>query len=321
MKFSILIPTYKENFLKECIDSILSQTHSDFEVIIVNDASPYNIDAIIAQYDDNRIRYYKNDIGFGAENVVGNWNKCLSYANGDYVICIGDDDMLLPCCLDLYQKCIITNPDYEVYHIRTAVIDEKGMTINLQEARPEYESIYSLLWHKVNNKRIQFIGDFCFRAISLRERNGFYDLPYACFSDDISVYMAANNKGIRNINELGFQYRTNSQTITNTQDLRGTVTGAERAFTLMNSFLEKKTNNILDETHRLLTLKKMPNYTSEFYLYCIQKNLIQSPISSLKYWNGKGKKYGLNKRKLLKFFWAAIKLRIKTTIHFLVDWN
>ena len=42
MKFSVIIPAYKPFFLKECIDSILGQTYSNLEIIIVNDASPYN---------------------------------------------------------------------------------------------------------------------------------------------------------------------------------------------------------------------------------------------------------------------------------------
>ena len=58
-KFSIIVPCYKEIFLKECIESILSQTYQDFELILVNDASPYNIKQIVEQFKDDRIRYYE----------------------------------------------------------------------------------------------------------------------------------------------------------------------------------------------------------------------------------------------------------------------
>lgn len=57
-KFSIIVPCYKEIFLKECIESILSQTYQDFELILVNDASPYNIKQIVEQFKDDRISYY-----------------------------------------------------------------------------------------------------------------------------------------------------------------------------------------------------------------------------------------------------------------------
>lgn len=84
IKFSVTVPAYKAQFLGECIDSILAQTYKNFEVIIVNDASPQDLDSIVKRYDDPRIHYYKNKVGFGAEHVVGNWNKYLEYATGDY---------------------------------------------------------------------------------------------------------------------------------------------------------------------------------------------------------------------------------------------
>src|SRR5690606_28530398 len=111
MKFSIGIPAFKARFLKECIDSILSQTFSDFELIIVNDASPENIDDIVKNYSDSRIRYYVNEKNFGAEQVVDNWNKCLSYALGDYFVLMGDDDLMMPNYLYEFSKLIDRYPN------------------------------------------------------------------------------------------------------------------------------------------------------------------------------------------------------------------
>lgn len=125
IKFSVTVPAYKAQFLAECIDSILAQTYKNFELIIVNDASPQDFDSIVSKYDDPRSRYYKNEVGFGAEHVVGNWNKCLEYAKGDYVICMGDDDKLKPCCLEEYAKLINIYPDLNVFHALTEMIDEK----------------------------------------------------------------------------------------------------------------------------------------------------------------------------------------------------
>ena len=57
IKFSIAIPAYKKKFLKECIDSILSQTYQNFEIVIVNDNSPEDLDSVIYLYNHNKIRY------------------------------------------------------------------------------------------------------------------------------------------------------------------------------------------------------------------------------------------------------------------------
>ena len=86
MKFSIIIPAYKDLFFKECIDSIFAQTYSNFELIIANDCSPYDIKNIVKQYSDSRIKYYKNEKKYGAVDLVKNWNHCLGHATGDYVI-------------------------------------------------------------------------------------------------------------------------------------------------------------------------------------------------------------------------------------------
>ena len=153
MKFSILVPAYKDLFLKECIDSILSQTYADFELIIANDCSPFDIDGIVSQYTDDRIIYYKNERRFGAVELVKNWNQCLAHANGDYVICMGDDDKLLPNCLSDYVDLIKKYPNLDLYHMRTQVIDENSNIINIQEDRPDRESVYSIIWHYWNKRR------------------------------------------------------------------------------------------------------------------------------------------------------------------------
>ena len=190
MRFSITIPAYKAKYLRECIESILSQTYSDFELIIVNDASPENLTSIIETFNDSRIKYFINTKNCGAVNVVDNWNKCLAYAKGDYIICMGDDDKLLPTCLEEYDKLINKFPDLGVYHAWTQIIDENSNIVRLQEMRPEFESVYSMMWGRWSG-RIQFIGDFLFNRKRLIKNGGFYKLPLAWSSDDISAYIAA----------------------------------------------------------------------------------------------------------------------------------
>ena len=215
MKFSVTIPAYKAQYLKEAIESVSSQTYADWELVIVDDCSPENLETIVKPFlTDSRIRYYRNEKNCGAVNVVDNWNICLSYCTGDYVICMGDDDRLLPCCLEEYQTLIAQYPDLNVYHCRTEIIDENGKIVNLQEPRPQWESVLSFLWNRWDYRNKQFIGDFCYNANYLRKAGGYYKLPLAWGSDDITAIMAAKEKGIANTEAFCFQYRENSQTIT-----------------------------------------------------------------------------------------------------------
>ena len=74
------------------------------------------MDSVVKSFTNARIRYYVNEKNCGAENVVDNWNICLGYARGDYVICMGDDDKLLSTCLKEYAKLIERYPGLGVYH-------------------------------------------------------------------------------------------------------------------------------------------------------------------------------------------------------------
>lgn len=313
--FSITIPAYKAQFLKECIDSCLAQTYDNFEVIIVNDASPQNLDAIISQYNDPRIKYFKNKVGHGAEHVVGNWDKCLEYAKGDFLICMGDDDKLLPTCLEHYVELINKFPSLDVYHSRTEIIDQNSNIIDIQEARPEFESAYSILFHRLKMLRIQFIGDFLFRTSSLRANGGFYDLPYACCSDDISVILCAAGKGIANTITPGFQYRSNQQTISNTQNFRKAIESYMLACDWYRDFLSHKTDDELDELYRKLLVKfVLPKYRKNKIEIHIQKDLVSNGLGAFLYWLKQYKSKGLTRRDIMKVYTSSMSQKIKNVL-------
>lgn len=95
---SICIPTYKgARFLKAAIDSVLSQSFADLELLVIDDNSPDDTEAIVRSITDPRIRYIRNDSNLGPE---GNWNRCLNESRGVYFKLLPHDDLLLPGCLE-----------------------------------------------------------------------------------------------------------------------------------------------------------------------------------------------------------------------------
>lgn len=215
MKFSVTIPAYKSQYLREAIESIVCQTYTDWELIIVDDCSPEDLKSIVAPFlSDLRVSYYRNDKNCGAVDVVDNWNICLSHCTGDYVICMGDDDRLLPCCLEEYAKLIRQYPNLNVYHSWSQIINEQSEVISMQAPRPEWESALSLIWNRWENRRDQYIGDFCYLTSYLKENGGYQKFPLAWGTDDITAIQAAKDKGIANTQTFCFQYRQNSLTIT-----------------------------------------------------------------------------------------------------------
>ena len=260
--FSILLPTYKRRYLQECIDSILGQTYTGWELIIVNDASPEDIDSVVQQYDDPRIRYYKNAQNFGAVRLVEQWNHCLSYAQGEYVLCIGDDDRLMPDCLHMYAQLISRYPEVDILHGQTDLIDENGELIEHTAPRPAFESAMSLLYHRTKNiYRHQYIGDFCYKTAPLQARGGYYDLPLAWGSDDISAIEAAAAHGIANTQEVVFQYRQNRFTISSSKNVCTKLKAIRTETQWKRHFLQTPQTDSQDEQYRLQLKKELWAYS------------------------------------------------------------
>jgi len=93
-KVSVIVPVYKaEVFFKECIDSILNQTFSDFELILVDDCSPDNCPQMCDDYakNDTRIKVIHNKPNLGS---VKSYKAGLDASIGDYIIFVDSDDWI-----------------------------------------------------------------------------------------------------------------------------------------------------------------------------------------------------------------------------------
>ena len=100
---SVLIPNYNHaHFVEEALQSLLEQSFSPFEIIIVDDASTDNSVEVLQAYAqrERRIRLVQNDQNRG---VVYNLNRLLEWASGDYVMFVAADDKLLP---RFFEKCM-----------------------------------------------------------------------------------------------------------------------------------------------------------------------------------------------------------------------
>lgn len=187
VKYSFVLPAYKVCFFREAIESILNQTYTDFELIIVNDASPEDLDSIMLGYNDSRIRYYKNEINIGGSNLVAQWNKCLSFAKGLYVILASDDDIYSPLYLEEMDKLVCKYPDIYVFRPRIQIIDSSSVVIHQFDSLTEKVNQLEYLYYWMRGCIGSGIGHFIFNKEVLMGRGGFFSLPLAWGSDDVTV--------------------------------------------------------------------------------------------------------------------------------------
>lgn len=138
-KVSVLTPLYNTNpqHLRECIESILNQTFTDFEFLILND-SPDNteLDRIVKSYQDKRIRYVKNDKNLG---ITPSRNKLLELACGEYIAIFDHDDVSVPHRLEKQVAYLDAHPHVGVVSGWLEYFDESGKTITIWQT-PEFDT-------------------------------------------------------------------------------------------------------------------------------------------------------------------------------------
>jgi len=104
---SICIPTYnRANMIGKAIESALSQTYQNIEVIVVDNNSTDNTAEVVASFQDNRLQYVRNERNLG---LFGNCNRCIELAHGTYLHILHSDDFIDP---RFTERCI----DFFIQH-------------------------------------------------------------------------------------------------------------------------------------------------------------------------------------------------------------
>uniref|UniRef100_F4C888 Glycosyl transferase family 2 n=1 Tax=Sphingobacterium sp. (strain 21) TaxID=743722 RepID=F4C888_SPHS2 len=309
VKFTIGIPAYKGEFFQACLASVLAQTYSAYEVIILNDKSPYDIKSIVDHFQSSRIRYYENDVNVGGVNLVDNWNKILELARGEFITIMGDDDLLDAKYLSTFNEMTEKYSHVNVFHCRSKVINEHDEVIRLTPSWPEHEYVYDAIWHRLNEYREQYISDFLYRVSSLRKVGGFFKLPLAWGSDDISFFQAAKSHGVVHTNKPVFSYRRNMYSISSSGNVFEKMRSNLMYMDWLRGFLADKP---IDED-QLYTFKDLKCNLSRFdhkrKVYVLTMSMAVRPLYFFKEWIKQRKRFGLSLNQVILGLFNAYKMR------------
>ena len=129
---SVCIPTYNyARFLGKAIESVLAQTWGEFELIVCDNASTDGTQEVIASFEDERIRAFRNDHNLG---LFGNFSRCLELAQGDLVKFVCSDDWLDPRYLERTVPVMREHPGVALLTTAAHVVDEDGRIFGLASA-------------------------------------------------------------------------------------------------------------------------------------------------------------------------------------------
>lgn len=120
-KVSVNICCYNsEKYLKETIQSVLDQTVSDFEIVIINDGSTDRTEEIVKNFNDHRIRYfYQENRGLSYSR-----NRAISLSSGDYIAFLDHDDLWIPTKLEKQVAFLDKNADTGFVYSNFYIMDE-----------------------------------------------------------------------------------------------------------------------------------------------------------------------------------------------------
>ncbi|MEE4425006.1 bifunctional glycosyltransferase/CDP-glycerol:glycerophosphate glycerophosphotransferase [Streptomyces bugieae] len=162
-RFSIIVPVFRvQGFLRECMDSVLAQDFTDFEVIAVDDCSPDRSGAILDEYAarDERVQvlHLPENVGLGLARNAG-----LAKVRGEYVLFLDSDDTLVPGALGALAERLDTTGSPEILifdyartywdgsvrrNLLADRLDESGAPSFALAERPEILDLLQIVWNK-----------------------------------------------------------------------------------------------------------------------------------------------------------------------------
>jgi len=205
---SVVMPTYNSGeLIHQAIKSILNQTYTNFEFIIINDASTDNTLNIIKEYEkkDNRIKIINNKKNLDVEISR---NKGLDIAKGKYIATMDSDDISLPQRFEKQVEFLEKNKDIFLIGTNYCQIDINNKKIN--------NNVHVITdSNKLKNHITNGKNKICHPSIMFRNEKKIRYRPKIYYAGDYDFYLQllSNNKKLSNLKEILLQYRVHSTQI------------------------------------------------------------------------------------------------------------
>jgi glycosyltransferase involved in cell wall biosynthesis len=121
---TVLVPSYNyARFLGDAIDSLLAQTCTDWEAIVIDDASTDDTPAVVTRYDDSRLQFVRHDVNHGH---IATFNEGIARARGEYFVILSADDRFHATFFEQAIACFDAHPEVTLVYTDAETIDADG---------------------------------------------------------------------------------------------------------------------------------------------------------------------------------------------------
>ena len=241
-KVTVLMPVYNgEKYLREAVDSILNQTYTNFDFLIINDGSTDNTLKILQSYNDNRIKIIDNKENLG---LIQTLNKGLRLASGEFIARMDADDISLPVRLEKQINYLIKQNEVGVLGSQADIINDLGEKIDFYMVPNSHNMIaWMLLFGR------SFIHpSVMFRRSAIEEAEGYN--ASSLYMEDYELWISLVKKTrFANLSETLIKYRTSKDSISR----RMVDQQQQNVLTAKKKFIEE----ILNKEINIEILKRM----------------------------------------------------------------
>jgi glycosyltransferase involved in cell wall biosynthesis len=180
-KFSIILPVRNGGeYVKECVSSILAQSYTDFNLLVLDNNSTDGTLEWVQSVSDNRIKVYPSQKPLSIEE---NWGRITSIPKNEFITLIGHDDILNSDYLETMDNLISCYPDAGLYQTHFTYINTKGEKIRSCKPMSEVESAEDFLKNfLIRNIDVMGTG-FMMRSKDYDSLGGIPPYPNLLFAD------------------------------------------------------------------------------------------------------------------------------------------
>ena len=201
---SIIMSVYnEERYLQQSMESLVGQTLTDFEIIVIDDCSNDRTTEIIESFHDERIRLIRNELNQG---LTRNLNRALDYCRGKYIARMDGDDISLPERLEKQVRYMENHPDRMLAGCQTRTFGEQNLIWRLKD-NPEKLRIM-MLFHPVLTH-----PSFIMRGELIRKYDFRYDETFRSAQDYDFAQRVSERFKIGIVPEVLLCYRTHKKQV------------------------------------------------------------------------------------------------------------